>query len=465
MKLLTEPWLTATQSNGSPANVGLNDLLTNAHRYGALVDPSPVALAAQYRLLLAIVHRVYGPSDWRVWAALWTAGRFDDQLSAYLEQHTGAFDLTRFGQADGGLGDPVSAALLLPHIATGNNPTWADHTTDADPVALSLPEAARALLTHQWGALSGRTPGWARGNVGNGLGAGHMQVMVTGDNLFQTLMLNLVRYDNAYPMPKTGIDAPMWEQADPFAARSVPWGYLDYLTWPTRRIRLVIEDGRVACIRLGPGLALDRELVRDPMRAYRPEGKAMRFSESRALWRDADVLLRLGDEGHGVTQWLASLVRRGVIDELVTLNYTALGAIVRPSPQVYLQERQAMMPLSVGYLADERVVAGLTAALDASVTGAKGLGSAGHALDDALPGCAIDYGRYWSALEPRFHVLYTGLLAEANAALMQWVADIKAAARNALADATAGYGTTPRALRAATLARSTLERRLAALDG
>lgn len=67
---------------------------------------------------------------------------------------------------------------------------------------------------------------------------------VQGNNLKETLFLNLL----AYPNPERGFisddddDAPTWEQANPFAAKNGdPLGYLDYLTWQNRRILLFPE--------------------------------------------------------------------------------------------------------------------------------------------------------------------------------------------------------------------------------
>ena len=66
---------------------------------------------------------------------------------------------------------------------------------------------------------------------------------VQNESLFQTLALNLIRYPdraNDAVMPCIRLDAPAWEMDDPCKPdRSVPFGYLDYLTWQSRRVLLL----------------------------------------------------------------------------------------------------------------------------------------------------------------------------------------------------------------------------------
>ena len=59
--------------------------------------------------------------------------------------------------------------------------------------------------------------------------------------MFETLMLNMIRYPTDDDvMPHNPDDCPAWEVDDPFTPdRSIPRGYLDYLTWQNRRILLM----------------------------------------------------------------------------------------------------------------------------------------------------------------------------------------------------------------------------------
>src|SRR5262249_1174695 len=70
-------------------------------------------------------------------------------------------------------------------------------------------------------------------------------VIAKGDNLFQTLMLNLVHYSADDEMPfafKAKADRPAWERDDePRPVDRRYDGYLDLLTWQSRRVKLVAE--------------------------------------------------------------------------------------------------------------------------------------------------------------------------------------------------------------------------------
>jgi len=153
---------------------------------------------------------------------------------------------------------------------------------------------------------------WARGVV----------FLVQGTSVYQTLLLNLVRYDAASPMPRVEGDCPAWERDDPLTPeRQTPLGYLDYLTWQNRRVHLLPEDSEtgpvVRTMTLGPGLRLDPN-VRDPQKHYRIDEKrgpiSLRFREDRALWRDSAALFSIASDAYRppvALNWLAELVDDG----------------------------------------------------------------------------------------------------------------------------------------------------------
>ena len=119
------------------------------------------------------------------------------------------------------------------------------------PRRLAPDAAARLLVTHQLYALQG-------GNnkpfyLSNGPMGGKISVIVLGENVRETLAANLVRYDGDDPMPFDN-DAPAWEQdapATPDRNGTTPRGYLDYLTWQSRAIKLhPNDDGTVSQMRV-----------------------------------------------------------------------------------------------------------------------------------------------------------------------------------------------------------------------
>jgi CRISPR system Cascade subunit CasA len=93
-----------------------------------------------------------------------------------------------------------------------------DHTTPADNAAFTPAQAARYLVAYHAFALGGRVT-FEKGQNGDIFGsadAGPLTkgapILVQGDTLFQTLMLNLVRYDRTddEPFTMSPDDLPVW---------------------------------------------------------------------------------------------------------------------------------------------------------------------------------------------------------------------------------------------------------------
>lgn len=117
----------------------------------------------------------------------------------------------------------------------------------------------------------------------------------TGQNLLETLLLNLVPYT-----PED--DAPIWEVpplrlGDLEGART-KWpltGRTRVYTWPARGVRLLDEGDGVRFMGYGPGVEPLEATHRDPMVAQRLDAKGnllvLRLSEERSFWRDFSAML------------------------------------------------------------------------------------------------------------------------------------------------------------------------------
>ncbi|NLE75776.1 MAG: type I-E CRISPR-associated protein Cse1/CasA, partial [Chloroflexi bacterium] len=326
-------WIPCVRDDGTGDELGLREVLAQAHELQEVAGESPLVTAALYRLLLAVLHRVLGPRSYENWGQLWAAGSWSmSQLDRYFERWRSRFDLFHperpFYQAADARVKPKSVSSLVHDVASGNNATLFDHHTDAEGLALSPAQAARLLLAAQsfgLAGLSGLPQKFTDGPCARGI-----IFLVTGSSVFETLALNLVRYPEAAFMPHTPQDRPAWEMDDPFTPdRSVPYGYLDYLTWQNRRILLLPESAGVqALVRQmtqAPGLRLDAGAL-DPLKHYRAHPDRgflpLRFTEGRALWRDSAALFeteRVGDAGRRDRpplpfQWLSELIRGDLLD-------------------------------------------------------------------------------------------------------------------------------------------------------
>lgn len=364
---LTEaPWIPCIDAAGNARELSLVDVLAQAHTLRDLGGESPLVTAALYRLLLAILHRVYaGPASCDDWSAIWEAQRFDaDILSSYFARWHDRFDLFHperpFYQAPDARVKLKSVTALVHHVASGNNATLFDHHTDQTGLTLTPPEAARMLLAAQtfgMGGLSGLEQKFTGAPW-----VGGVIFFMQGKTLFETLALNLLRYDEERPMRRQAEDCPAWEMDHPFTPdRKVPYGYLDYLTWQNRRILFFPEIAPAAPfgvvvreMTVAPALRLESEFL-DPQKHYRKDAKlgylALRFSEDRALWRDSAALLSLQTADYRPPlffSWLAELLDAGILSKKAQQRILALGMANDKAKVEFYRSEQ--WPLPFAYL-------------------------------------------------------------------------------------------------------------------
>jgi CRISPR system Cascade subunit CasA len=158
--------------------------------------------------------------------------------------------------------------------------------------------------------------------------------LLRGDTLFETLWLNLTVYDAERPVPSDPEDAPSWERTplEPHCDTTEPRGYLDYLTWQSRTIRLHPEeiDSRVIVRRVSyaqgrrfkpegiftdPMFAVARRDLTEP---FRP----VRFNEFRDLWRESAAWYQLRDTRNGYELAPTSVRTIGAVEVKAALPHT-----------------------------------------------------------------------------------------------------------------------------------------------
>jgi CRISPR system Cascade subunit CasA len=382
--LLDERWIPCTWlADDRHENLSIREVLAQAHAIRELYDPSPLVTVALHRLLLAILHRNFGPRNLDTWCALWQRGQWDmTVLDAYFDTWRHRFDLfdgeRPFYQVTFMLdAKHIHPAQLLPlEMASGNNPTLFDHHFNANPADFTPVEAARSLIARQ--AFS---PGGGNSTPFNlsssPLTTGY-SVLAVGNSLFETLMLNLLVYNQELPVPWTGTDAPIWEQEVirwPTKEGTVPFGYLDYLTWQSRRVHLLVEKDApiVRHCQLQQNHKLPEGQI-DPFKAYersKKEGeKAMGFRPDRALWRDSHTLFRETEQlfrRPDVFNWLArinGLRKAGKISAQAAYRFAAFGFTSEPGKIAKLVLwRHEHLPLPLDYLSDAALQEALRIAL------------------------------------------------------------------------------------------------------
>ncbi len=489
--LLSNNWIPVVKLDGTPYLVSLRDVLVDAVQYRNLSASLPHANAALLRLLLAVLFRVFGPIDRERWAQIYRDGSFDAQsLDAYFARWQTRFDLFDpeypFFQYRHPQVSEKPAQALLQMIGGGDTFTLFDHVMDEVSFVLTPAQASLLLLTTQSFALAGLCHPQLKLVYTDAACSRAAVFVVEGKNLFQTLMFNLVGYRSGvtpYPGRRGTADRPVWEADDPYQPeRFTPLGYVDYLTWPNRRIRLIPEQQNgqtvIARITSAPGLVLAAE-VHNAMYHYRivkgaKEGqntlKMLRFTEGRALWRDSYALLNMGDEVEPplAINWMRELVSEGILSNQ-RLQMAAYGMSTEPGKAKVNFYRSERFELEDSLLCNQELVNVLGTALDQAESLRRELWSSTSRLAKAVLSFNIDQpeghqpdpkdaqnllehwnteGLYWSRLEAPFHVFMNRLPVDPAAALDDWQKELRQSALTAFRKTANSLGTGQKALKA-----------------
>lgn len=500
--LTTEPWIPVRTLGGERKELGLRELFTKAHELESVNDSSPLVTLALHRFLIAIALRVVGPSTLGEWIRLYKTGQFSEgAFSDYFARWRGRFDLLHperpFYQTRGlpkeyeadGLG-----RLILERSNYGAPSAVFQHRPEhlARGEILPFAVASRHLL-----ALHGFAPGGLVKKAGepSSASAGLLNrgayVLVVGQTLFETLVINSPVYDHDNDLPFPGQakkDLPSWEQeamARPTGAQEPkrsPYGYVDWLTWQSRRIELrLATDGQgvtglVYCVGKGTEHA-----PQDPMLAYRTDKSrglvSIDFSEARALWRDSHALLC--DPLDGGTQPPRALLQLRNREVRRAINARSRGLLVlgmRGDQAAIKLSRSEKLHVPWEVLSEAELASHIRQASEtAERTGSLVRMAARHAARQMLsPGNREphkdDVSRlcdslgaersYWAELGPNFEKFVGQLAVDADAAVKTFQEQSEAAARKALVSACGGLGSGARHVKALAAAELTLERML-----
>ncbi len=523
--LVERPWVPAAFDGGTLAEVGLREVLARAHEIRGIVDPSPLVTAALHRLLLAVLHRVFGPPNVDTWEQLWTAGRLDAaRIGAYLSEWRPRFDLfdvkQPFYQAPNLGAEYAGPVSKLAHEqASGNNTTLFDHSYDGHRSRLGAAEAARLLVAHQAFAVGGLVS-LEKGQDSSFKSAtaaplaGGAVAMAIGESLFETLLLNLLRYDCAAgaPIPCVGKDAPAWEQPPLTAAVTrLPLGYLDYLTWQSRRVRLFPAPGPEGAVVAGVAIMKGAQLapeskrwdletmmafteVRKPLPGADP-WRTLGFDEARATWRNSTALMHSVNGGTArprVLAWLGDLAAEGVLDRAAVVPVDLMGLSADKAKVLLWRHERLPLPLSYLDEAHPELVVALRTALEQAEQVDRALRDGvreairlslspaadhqgGRDADRAAVTAAVDgiapSRAYWAALEAPFRELLQALPGDASefdgrpvygeASLPRWGETLRRVASQAFDAATSRFEGSGRNEKAAARGRLTFERGMA----
>ncbi len=318
--LTREPWIPAETREGAHVERSTRDVLREAHLLRGLSDSSPLVVASLTRHLLAVLHRAYnGPKTMAEWSAIVTPGRFDiARVEAYLDSVSDRMDLFHathpFAQTRGLVAqfsnyfEPIDT-LELARSGWGVGRALFRHRPEKPEPTMLPGRAARALLAHHAFKTGGlvKKPGEPVAATAAPLVRAGV-VILRGATLFDTLVANLLRYDpeHALPIPLGGsMDQCAWEQPPPPSQLRLDkepaapvLGYLDQLTWVSRRVELIHEGPVVTGFINAVGKGMASDAPRDPMVTYRLDEERgyvpVGIDLERGFWRDSNALFEAG---------------------------------------------------------------------------------------------------------------------------------------------------------------------------
>ncbi|UXH76793.1 type I-E CRISPR-associated protein Cse1/CasA [Roseateles amylovorans] len=376
--LLDEPWLPVRFADATVRSVGLIGAIRHSKDITALAETAPPSLIAQYRLLLAIVHRalVRSRANWKdadrvTW---FQHGLPIEEISAYLESLRDRFwlfdeshpfmQVAALAVADETREKRKPWTQISLASANGNAPVVFDHAVDAMPVAIDRAQA----ITHLLGYLQ-FTPGGLVKTLRDADKAGALvntaAVLPVGETLAKTLCLAL------HPAPLPGQpteDLPAWERPPLTLAelRGEPvlaTGPNDRYTRQSRAVLLEAEpDGSVRWLRFAAGWALGEDPQKpDPMACYRAGSLGLvrvGFNEGRAVWRDLPALVPMpqgeatkGYQAAAVVDWAAGL-RRMIADDRVHQPLLVAGLASDQAKLLRWRLEQVVLPQELLVLPD-----------------------------------------------------------------------------------------------------------------
>jgi CRISPR system Cascade subunit CasA len=486
--LVDEKWIPCIWLDGSVDELSLLETLTRAHEIREVFDPSPLVTASLHRLLLAILHHNFGPASTKEWKQIWQSGCFDEKKLRdyfYSSERYSRFDLFdkehpfyQFADLDKEVRKLTPLKRLAFEYAAQNNPTLFDHSTDDVHPSFPAKTAALWLLaTQTFAPTAGKSETihtkdspWSRAAV----------VLINGDNLFETLMFNLIHI-SLLSREISDFGKPIWEYTDTIKPTHgvIPDSYLQYLTLPSRAIKMIpFEDVngevQVAECLLAQGASVIEDFKDDPLLAYTVDEekgrRALQLRENRAVWRDSLALFSV----HRASKPFHPPRSMELLREMVEQHILAEGSLYRLS--IYGQNlergqakinfwRHERMPLPLKYFTDERLLEDLKAALSLSEGIGAALRIASNVLAEELGGREKfgDLVRhlgaerlFWSRLEEPFYVFLTGLPTNRDEAFDAWENTLRRTALGTFEDATRDLDSSARTLRALVEARRRL---------
>ena len=380
--LLEEPWILVI-NDGTTDEVSLIDLFRYAHKYQKLAGELPTQDIAVMRLLLAVLHATFGRYDCEGvykpvsktsganpmdaidrWKSLWDRKEFPyTVIEKYLSEYEDRFWLFHpqypFYQVaalakknENEIFGPFDISKMNSVLLEGDNKTRLFPQLTGEPKnRLTYPEAARHLLhcnafAETFGKLEAKNKQKNAATLGVGWLGKLGLVMALGDNVFETLMLNMVMLPNGRIC---GDEKPIWEtdavNENERVEILMPDNPSELLTIQSRRILLERDDGFVTRYRFVSGdfFIKDNTMLNEQMTVWKnvekkenkpPVYEPKRHDAAKKMWRDFVFYTSINSKSPGIMEWLVLLRSKSVLKEkhfrfmTVSVAYGTMQAMV-----------------------------------------------------------------------------------------------------------------------------------------
>lgn len=362
--LIHEPWILVRTPDCQIKAVSLRDALIHSQVYVGLAGELPTQDAAILRLLLAVLHAVFSRVDETGrpsaileeddaldrWEALWNMGGLpskplDDYFAKWEDRFWLFDDKYPFWQVpEASSGTAYGVAKLNGMLSESSNKVrlFPVRTAQAK-MKMECGEAARWLLyVNGYDDTSAKPKGKGLPSPGAGWLGKVGSIYAKGNNLFETLMLNLVLLKDGAELWASdcvagGINCPAWERSTPRAGERtevpLPVHPCEMLTLQSRRLLLQKENGYVTGYTLLGGDFFPKEnAVSEQMtiwsnRSDEKKGLTIwaprRHDPGRQMWRDFSSFAVKNTAGRrpGVVSWVARLREENILSKTDTVLF------------------------------------------------------------------------------------------------------------------------------------------------
>ncbi len=362
--LLYEPWILTMNQHGKVEELSIIDVFRNAPNLKAIAGELPTQDVAVMRLLLAILHAVVGRYDLdgnyaplcdadpesaiNAWCDIWDMKEFPMHLiEKYLQKYEDRFWLfhpdTPFYQVAGlnKATEYTSSKLNGELSESGNKIRLFSGRSGVHKEMLTYAEAARWLLhLNAYDDTSAKPKGKDLPSPGAGWLGKLGLIFAAGNNLFQTLMLNLVLLKDE-GSTVWGPEKPIWEIPVRSAERTEilqPNNLSELYTIQSRRLLLNRKDDKVTGYMLLGGDFFQKEnAFNEPMTTWRNTAKKAsdpdcyvpaRHKPERQIWRDFSSIVLQQDKQKrpGIVSWIAFLQDHQILEQPIFCFQTPAAA-------------------------------------------------------------------------------------------------------------------------------------------